>query len=121
MASDTRPNLLSSVQNLYDYLLTAAPEQVERYNQDDKARVRLQIQSRAVEGAFETTVKFFTTDKTFLPATVLPCEHRDTIAQLMHTPKGLPQAFCVVGAKPGVAVMNWTSCVYDEEISIAKK
>jgi len=111
---------LESVQLLYDWLREASPTLALRCsNTEAQPCVRLFIRIRPVENAFEITLKFFASDEHELPVTVLPFEHRKTIAELMVPKKGVPMSFAVHGEmRPGSAIIVMEQCTLDECIRL---
>lgn len=109
----------AAVQRLYDWLRRESPTLAKRCARGSPSVpvVELFVRSRAVEGAYETSVRFFADDHGELPATVLPVEHRATIANIMDPSVGT--FFRAAGpAKPGSAMLVWTHCVFDEVITL---
>ena len=108
----------SAVQRMYDWVRSESPTIAKRCaDLSVLPVVKLFVRSRPVEGAYETTMQFFEGDPGELPATVLPVEHRKTLANLMDPSVG--SFFRVSGpTKPGSAILVWTHCVFDDVIRV---
>jgi len=112
-----------ALQLLYDWLLESSPTLRRRCGGEgatpSRPVVRLFVRSRPVEGAYDTTVKFFADDAAELPATCIPLVHRKTIAHVMDPPNKGVVYFRVRGpVETGSGMLVWSDCVFDDEISL---